>query len=69
VYPLWATVDADDSPGQAYRSYWVPAVVLAWLLVGAVTFVALRWKAPDKLAAIGSSLADESTSAELTTTA
>jgi amino acid transporter len=66
VYPLWATVDADDSPGQAYRSYWVPAVVLAWLILGAVAFGCIRWKAPHKLAAIGSSLADDVPASQLT---
>ncbi len=60
VYPLWATADADDSPGQGYRSYWVPVGVLTWFLIGGVVYVCLRWKAPHRLAAIGSTLADGS---------
>jgi amino acid transporter len=57
VYPLWATASADDSPGQAYRSHCVPAVVLAWLVLGTAVFVALRWEAPHKLLALGSTFA------------
>ncbi len=54
VYPLWATAAADDSPEQAYRPYWVPAVVLVWLLVGVIVYVCLRRNAPHKLLAIAS---------------
>ncbi|QJX01090.1 APC family permease [Frigoriglobus tundricola] len=66
AYPLWAVADADDAPGQMYRSYWVPAVVLAWLVVGLLVYLGLRLKAPHKLRAVGSALADESTPPEPT---
>ena len=58
LYPLWAIAGSDDAPGQTYRPWWVPALVLTWLCVGFAAYVRLRLKAPHKLRAIGSALAD-----------
>jgi amino acid transporter len=59
VYPLWATVAAEDVPGQGYSSRWAPAAVGVWLLVGVVVAVTFTCTAPHKLAAVGSSSSDE----------
>jgi amino acid transporter len=58
VYPLWATVAAEDQPGQHYPSRLVPALVAAWLLAGAGFHVYLRSRAPSRLAAVGASAAE-----------
>ncbi len=55
AYPLWST----GQPGQASPYNLVPYVVLVWLVVGLATFLYLRTRAPEKLAAVGSFLADD----------
>jgi amino acid transporter len=55
AYPLWSV----GQPGQTYPYNLVPYVVLVWLVVGVATFLYLRSRAPEKLAAVGSFLADD----------
>ena len=56
AYPLWSVAQ----PGQTYPYNLVPWVVLAWIVVGAIAYIYFRIKAPEKLTAVGSFLADES---------
>lgn len=54
IYPLWETV----APGQAYPYNLVPYIVLVYIVWGLGTYLYLR-RAPEKLAAFGSVLAEE----------
>ncbi len=58
AYPLWAVAQ----PGQAYPYNLVPYIVIAWLVLGVITFFYLRAKAPEKLYALGSFLAEDNPS-------
>lgn len=58
AYPLWAVAQ----PGQAYPYNLVPYIVIAWLVVGVITYVYFRTSAPEKLTALGSFLAEDSPS-------
>jgi len=60
AYPLWATVQ----PGQAYPYNWVPIIVLAWLVIGIVTYFYFRARSPEKLTALGSFLAEDASAEE-----
>jgi amino acid transporter len=55
LYPLWVVV----APGQAYPYSLVPYVVGVYVILGAVAYFYLRSRAPEKLAAFGSVVADE----------
>jgi amino acid transporter len=55
AYPLYYVA----KPGQAHPYNLVPYVVLAWILVGLATYLYLRARAPQKLAAVGKVLAEE----------
>jgi len=55
AYPLWSV----GQPGQAYPYNLVPYIVLVWLAAGVAAFLYLRSRAPAKLAAVGSFLADD----------
>jgi hypothetical protein len=46
-------------PGQSYPYNLVPYVVLVWIVLGLVTYFYFRAKSPEKLAAVGSVLAEE----------
>lgn len=58
AYPLWAVAQ----PGQAYPYNLVPFIVVGWIVLGAITYFYFRSKAPEKLTAIGSFLAEENLS-------
>jgi len=58
AYPLWAVAQ----PGQAYPYNLVPYIVIAWLIIGLVTYLYFRASAPEKLGAIGSFLAEDNPS-------
>jgi amino acid transporter len=58
AYPLWAVAQ----PGQAYPYNLVPYIVIAWLVVGVITYVYFRTKAPEKLTALGAFLAEDNPS-------
>lgn len=55
IYPLWSTV----APGQAYPYNLVPYIVGLYLVVGIGAYFYLRQRAPEKLGAFGSVVADE----------
>ena len=58
AYPLWAVAQ----PGQAYPYNLVPYIVIAWLIIGLVTYLYFRARAPEKLGAVGSFLAEDNPS-------
>ncbi len=58
LYPLWAVAQ----PGQAFPYNLVPYIVLAWLVLGIITFAYFRVKAPEKLTALGAFLAEDNPS-------
>jgi hypothetical protein len=58
AYPLWAVAQ----PGQTFPYNLVPYIVIAWIVLGIITFVYFRVKAPEKLAALGSFLAEDNLS-------
>jgi amino acid transporter len=55
AYPLWSAAQ----PGQAFPYNWVPIVVVAWLVIGIVTFFYFRARSPEKLISLGSFLAED----------
>ena len=55
LYPLYVVV----APGQAYPYNLVPYIVAVYLVIGVGAFLYLRQRAPEKLAAFGSVVADE----------
>ena len=55
AYPLYYVA----KPGQDHPYDLVPYLVLAWIVLGIATYLYFRARAPEKLAAIGKSLADE----------
>lgn len=58
AYPLWAVAQ----PGQAYPYNLVPFIAIAWLVLGVITYLYFRSKAPEKLIALGSFLAEDNPS-------
>jgi amino acid transporter len=59
AYPLWASVVAEDQPGQGYPARLAPAVVAAWALAGCGLHAYLRRRSPHRLAAVGASVATD----------
>ncbi|MCW2637366.1 MAG: Amino acid/polyamine/organocation transporter superfamily [Blastococcus sp.] len=55
AYPLYAVA----KPGQSYPYSLVPYVVLAWLLAGIGLFLYYRSRSPEKIAALGSFIAED----------
>jgi hypothetical protein len=55
VYPLYETA----KPGQAYRYNYVAYVVLAWISVGVGQYAYLGERSPEKLAALGATMATD----------
>jgi amino acid transporter len=55
AYPLYFVA----KPGQAYPYNLVPYVVLVWIVLGFATYFYFRANSPEKLAAVGSVLAEE----------
>jgi hypothetical protein len=56
AYPLASVI----APGQLFPYNLVPLVVVAWLIVGAVLYCYYRARSPEKIAAIGSFLYEDS---------
>ncbi len=56
AYPLYSTA----KPGQAYPYNLVFYIVLAWVVLGLVTFFWFRARAPHKLEAVGKVIAEDS---------
>jgi amino acid transporter len=54
AYPLWSIVQ----PGQPAPFNLVPFICLGWVLLGVIVYLYLRSRAPEKLAAVGTILAD-----------
>jgi amino acid transporter len=54
-YPLWSVA----KPGQAYPYNLVPYIVLVWVIAGFAAYYYLRSTDPEKLKAVGRSLAEE----------
>jgi amino acid transporter len=55
AYPLYSV----SAPGQAYPYNLVPIVVLIWILLGLGLYLYYRAKAPEKIAAIGTFVAED----------
>jgi amino acid transporter len=55
AYPLYAV----SAPGQAWPYNLVPLVVLAWIVAGVILFLRYRAKSPEKIAALGSFIAED----------
>ncbi|HXB48567.1 MAG TPA: APC family permease [Streptosporangiaceae bacterium] len=55
LYPLYETA----KPGQPFPYNWVAVVVLAWVIIGFGVFAYLRARSPEKLAALGATMATD----------
>ncbi|HEY5438768.1 MAG TPA: APC family permease [Acidimicrobiales bacterium] len=55
AYPLWSVA----KPGQSWPYSLVPWITLAWLVLGTVLLLVYRQKSPEKIAAIGTFVADD----------
>ncbi len=55
LYPLYVV----SKPGQSYPYNLVPIIVLVWIAAGVALFVYYRSTAPEKIAALGSFIADD----------
>jgi hypothetical protein len=55
LYPLYETA----KPGQAYPFNFVAYIVLAWVIIGYVLYAYLHRNAPQKLAALGATMATD----------
>jgi amino acid transporter len=55
LYPLYETA----KPGQPFPYNWVAVVVLAWVIIGFGVFMYLRKNSPEKLAALGATMATD----------
>jgi amino acid transporter len=60
AYPLYSVA----APGQLYPYNWVPVVVLGWIAAGVLLYYYYRAESPEKIAAIGTFIADDDTPAE-----
>ncbi|GAC1501020.1 MAG: APC family permease [Ktedonobacteraceae bacterium] len=58
AYPLWSTA----APGQPYPYNFVPIIVIVWIVIGVAVYFYLRSSAPEKIAALGTVLAEENIS-------
>ncbi len=58
AYPLWAVAQ----PGQQYPYNLVPYIVITWLVLGVITYMYFRARAPEKLTALGAFLAEDNPS-------
>jgi amino acid transporter len=58
AYPLWST----GAPGQAYPYNFVPIIVLVWIVIGLAAYLYLRSRSPEKIAALGTVLAEDNIS-------
>jgi amino acid transporter len=57
VYPLWASLQ--EQPDQTYSSLLIYLVVGGWLLLGLVLCGYFRWRAPEKLARVGTFVTED----------
>jgi amino acid transporter len=55
IYPLYETV----KPGQSFPYNHVSEVVIAWIVIGLIVFFYLLNKSPEKLAALGATMATD----------
>jgi amino acid transporter len=55
AYPLYSVI----KPGQAYPYNYVPWIVLVWILLGIGLYAYYRMKSPEKIAAIGTFIAED----------
>ncbi len=55
IYPLYATA----KPGQSFPYNYVTYVVLAWIVIGYAVYAYLKKTAPEKLAALGATMATD----------
>lgn len=55
AYPLWSVA----KPGQSWPYSLVPWIVLAWLVLGTILFLVYRSNSPEKIAAIGTFVAED----------
>ncbi|NEN05330.1 APC family permease [Diaminobutyricibacter tongyongensis] len=55
AYPLYSV----STPGQAWPYNLVPFVVLIWVVAGVILFLRYRAKSPEKIAALGSFIAED----------
>ncbi|MDB6086979.1 MAG: amino acid/polyamine/organocation transporter, superfamily, partial [Gammaproteobacteria bacterium] len=60
AYPLYSVA----APGQLYPYNWVPVVVLGWIAAGVLLYYYYRAESPEKIAAIGTFIADDDIPAE-----
>lgn len=56
LYPLWVV----SQPGQAYPYSLVPIIIVVWIVTGAGLFLYYRRASPEKIAALGSFVTDDS---------
>jgi hypothetical protein len=55
LYPLYEVA----KPGQPFPYSNVAYVVLVWVIIGFAVYAYLRWRSPDKLAALGATMATD----------
>jgi amino acid transporter len=55
LYPLWSTV----KPGQDFPYNHVSEIVIVWLLIGLIVYYYIKRTAPEKLAAMGATMATD----------
>ena len=60
AYPLYSVT----APGQSFPYNLVPVVVIVWILAGTVLYFYYRYKSPEKIAALGSFVAEDDLPAE-----
>jgi amino acid transporter len=55
AYPLWAVA----APGQAFPYSLVPIIAIIWLVAGLALYLTYRSRSPEKIAALGSFMAED----------
>jgi amino acid transporter len=55
AYPLWSVA----KPGQSWPYSLVPWIAVAWIAVGTVLYLTFRRRSPEKIAAIGTFVAED----------
>lgn len=55
LYPLWSVA----KPGQSWPYSLVPWIAVAWIVIGTVLYLVFRRTSPEKIAAIGTFVAEE----------
>jgi hypothetical protein len=57
AYPLWASLQ--EQPDQTYSSALIHLIVVGWLLLGLGLCGYFRWKAPERLARVGTFVTED----------